>query len=101
MRISSKCVRLQQLLQEALHAFAHYEPHAPDAPARYIAEAHGASGAADFVRRSAARIGRCDDRPRAYASNAMDWDIMPLEDIEDAGMGDAAGESASQCKPDS
>ena len=66
-----EAVTLQQAFEEALHALADHEPHAAKAPARHIAETHGASGLGDFGGRGAAGIGRGDDRTRTDAGDAM------------------------------
>ena len=50
--------------------------------------------------RSPAGVGGCDNRSGADTGNAVNGDMVLVEDLEDTSVSDAAGEAASQRQPD-
>ena len=64
--------------------------------APHIAEPHRATGGGDLFGACAAGVRGGHNRTGADAGNAVERDAVLLEHLEDADMGDAAGESAAQ-----
>src|SRR5260370_26673795 len=96
-----KPVGFQEPLQEPVHALATDQPETAEAPAPDIAEAHRTTGARDLLGRRATGVRGGDNGSSAYAGNAMNRDAVLVNELKDAGMSDAAGETAAQRQPDS
>jgi len=87
-----EAVTLQEAFEKSLHALAGGESHPTQAPAADIGEAHGGADAGYFLGRRAAGVGRCHDRARAYTRDAVNGNVVLFENLQQPGVGDAAGE---------
>ena len=91
---------LQKLCHERNHAIAARKAEFGEAPSRHVAETHGGADCGNFVRGGPTGVGSGDNGSGAHSRNAMQRNIFPLQNPENAHVGDAAGESAAQRQTD-
>jgi hypothetical protein len=87
-----EAVTFQEAFEKSLHALAGGESHPTQAPAADIGEAHGGTDAGYLIWRRAAGVSRCHDRACAYTRDAVNGNLLLLEDLQQPGVSYATGE---------
>jgi hypothetical protein len=88
--------RFEHLLDQIAQAVIAGEPQPGNAPPGDVPETERAASSNDARERRAAGIGRPENAAHARASDIRNWNVILLENLQDAEMGESPGESAAQ-----
>jgi len=91
-----KGLDLEQAVEESNHALITGESVAGKGPAGNVLEAHARGDLLQLRRRKTAAVCGADKSAYACTCNISDRDIFFFENLEDADVGDAAGETSAQ-----